>query len=399
MQWSPQQDAALLAVKRWLESGSNQVFKLFGYAGCGKTVLSKQIADDYGKSVAFAAFTGKAASVLRSKGCRGATTIHKLIYAPVGRCLERLAKLVAARKLEAAKAKPDPAVLSTLDRRIDEEEVEARKVSFVGRESNEELPGLLIVDECSMLSADMGQDLLATNRKVLVLGDPAQLPPIRGQGFFNEGSPDVMLTEVHRQAKDNPVLRMATIVREGGELVVDRYGDSDVVVGSPPAEEVVKFDQIICGTNARRRAINARCREVLGRKSPMPEVGDKVVCLRNDHKLGIMNGEVWWVAECDDGDPIAMTVADDVDPLNADRAVQCEVHPEHFVGREPSALVRLKAQEFDYGTCLTGHKSQGSEWRSVLVFDESHVFRQDARRWLYTALTRASHRVTVVRAR
>ena len=57
-----------------------QVFRLFGYAGTGKTTLARHIADEADGEVKFAAFTGKAASVMRGKGCRGASTIHSLIY-------------------------------------------------------------------------------------------------------------------------------------------------------------------------------------------------------------------------------------------------------------------------------------------------------------------------------
>jgi exodeoxyribonuclease-5 len=80
MIWTPQQDAALKSVAAWLKQGKPQVFRLFGYAGTGKTTLAKKIAEDADGSVVFAAFTGKAALVMRSKGCGGACTIHSLIY-------------------------------------------------------------------------------------------------------------------------------------------------------------------------------------------------------------------------------------------------------------------------------------------------------------------------------
>ena len=58
-----------------------------------------------------------------------------------------------------------------------------------------------------MVDEDLGRDLLSFGKPVLVLGDPAQLPPVKGGGFFTEAEPDVMLTEVHRQAADNPIIR------------------------------------------------------------------------------------------------------------------------------------------------------------------------------------------------
>src|ERR1041385_1883895 len=83
--FSPQQDAALKAVAEWLKAkpGRGQtplVFRLFGYAGTGKTTLARHIAEGVDGKVLCAAFTGKAALVMRSKGCEGASTIHSLIY-------------------------------------------------------------------------------------------------------------------------------------------------------------------------------------------------------------------------------------------------------------------------------------------------------------------------------
>src|SRR6187401_3208771 len=84
MQLSPQQDDALQAVARWLKSGRPQIFRLFGYAGTGKTTLARYFAENVEGQVQFAAFTGKAAQVLRSKGATNARTIHSLIYRPRG---------------------------------------------------------------------------------------------------------------------------------------------------------------------------------------------------------------------------------------------------------------------------------------------------------------------------
>src|SRR4051812_12345348 len=85
--FSPHQDAALKSVADWLKAkpgknGTPKVFRLFGYAGTGKTTLAKHIAEGVDGKVLFAAFTGKAAHVMRSKGCPAASTIHSLIYRP-----------------------------------------------------------------------------------------------------------------------------------------------------------------------------------------------------------------------------------------------------------------------------------------------------------------------------
>src|ERR1700730_13716734 len=79
---------------------------------------------------------------------------------------------------------------------------------------------LIVIDECSMVDAELGRDLMSFGVPVLVLGDPAQLPPIQGGGFFTEAEPNVMLTEVHRQARDNPIIRLSMHVRAGEQLAI-----------------------------------------------------------------------------------------------------------------------------------------------------------------------------------
>src|SRR5688500_3222997 len=182
MNLSPQQDAALLAVSRWMKSCRPPLFRLFGYAGTGKTTLARRIAEGVDGDVLFAAFTGKAAQVMRNKGCANARTIHSLIYRPRGEKPEK----------ETGELQPAFAL---------------NRASPVGKAK------LIIVDECSMVDEALGRDLLSFGTPVLVLGDPGQLPPVKsgdgGGGYFTEHEPDVMLTEIHRQARDNPIVALA----------------------------------------------------------------------------------------------------------------------------------------------------------------------------------------------
>src|SRR5947207_14034319 len=79
---------------------------------------------------------------------------------------------------------------------------------------------LIVIDECSMVDAELGRDLLSFGAPLLVLGDPAQLPPIQGGGFFTNAEPDAMLTEIHRQALNDPIVRLSMDVREGRALEI-----------------------------------------------------------------------------------------------------------------------------------------------------------------------------------
>jgi exodeoxyribonuclease-5 len=364
--FTPHQDAALSAVAAWLKEkpgrgGVPQVFRLFGYAGTGKTTLARHIAEGVDGKVAFAAFTGKAALVMRRKGCAGASTIHSLIY----------------RARESDDETPSFELW---------DDAPASKAK------------LIVIDECSMVDAELGRDLLSFGVPVLVLGDPAQLPPIQGGGFFTDAEPDAMLTEVHRQAADDPIVRLSMEVREGRRLAPGTYGDSEVVRKDAldPAR-VLGADQILVGRNNTRRAYNQRMRERRGFAEPLPSAGDKLVCLRNNRRKGLFNGGLWIVKERGAARSGVLRLRLQPDE-GAGRAVKVSVRPECFTGgiEDFEWLLRKRYDEFDYGYVLTVHKAQGSQWDDVVLFDESFAFPDSRERWLYTGITRAARRLAVV---
>jgi exodeoxyribonuclease-5 len=362
MTWSPQQDAALKAVAEWLRRGDRPVFRLFGYAGTGKTTLARHIAEGVDGEVAFGAYTGKAALVLRTKGCPDASTIHSLIY----------------RSRESDEGGPQ---------------------FVLNRSSAAAKADLIVIDECSMVDQELGRDLLSFGRPILVLGDPAQLPPIRGGGFFTQAEPDVMLTEVHRQAQDNPIVRMSITVREGGRLEAGTYGESRVIRRRElDADAVMRADQVLVGLNKTRRLYNTRLRELYGYRDPMPAVGEKLVCLRNDKIKGLLNGGTWTIKVLRPS--LDNFIRLDVLPEDESRRrpVEVAVLKAFFEGSEEalSYVERRESDEFTYGYALTVHKAQGSQWDDVVLFDESYAFREHRSRWLYTGLTRAAERVLVV---
>ena len=228
MQWTAEQDEALKRVSAWLKDrDGDQVFRLFGWAGTGKSTLAKHLGGGL-KSVKYAAFTGKAASVMRKRGCRGASTIHSLIY-----------------KLESEGA-GEPKF--TLD-----------------EESPAATADLIVIDEVSMVDEPLAKDLLSFGTKVLVLGDPFQLPPVQGAGFFTATEPDIMLTDIQRQARDNPIIRMSLDIREGRALTRGDYGGSRVIgKGEVDQAAVLAADQVLVGRNKTRLQYNDRLRELRG---------------------------------------------------------------------------------------------------------------------------------------
>jgi exodeoxyribonuclease-5 len=337
------------------------VFRLFGYAGTGKTTLARHLAENVDGEVRFAAFTGKAALVMRNRGCAKASTIHSLIY----------------RARDTDDEQPSFELW---------DEAPASKAK------------LIIIDECSMVDAELGRDLMSFGIPILVLGDPAQLPPIQGGGFFTDAEPDAMLTEVHRQAQDDPIVRLSMDIRAGHSVTVGDYGDTQVVAKNElEPERVLSADQVLVGRNATRRAYNMRMRERRDIDDPLPIAGDKLVCLRNNRKKGLFNGGLWHVKERGSRRTGVMTMRLLPDDDGA-RGVKVSVRPECFTGGiEDFDWPRRKPyDEFDYGYVLTVHKAQGSQWDDVVLFDESFAFPESRDRWLYTGVTRAARRLTLV---
>jgi len=408
MEFPPQQDAALRDVDRWfkLPVEEDQVYYLAGYAGSGKTTLARYLAEQVDGRVVFAAYTGKAAAVLRAKGCAGAQTIHSLIYHPKEKSRQGL--LAVEQKMAEVEAAllvdPTPALraqMEQLKRQRVSERRALRQLSFeLSGESELAGADLVVIDECSMVDERIGRDLESFRKKILVLGDPAQLPPVMGGGYFTSRQPNTMLTEIHRQAAESPIIRMATDVREGRAVAMGDHGSGCHVIPKSQTHQndYMSADQILCGRNATRHAVNKRYRQLVGNVDWKPREGDRLVCLRNDHKVGLLNGTLWRAVE-DATQPIEDRLCLTVEPEEGGPQLEVTAHACHLRGdrEELPWYERKEAQEFDYGYALTVHKAQGSQWNDVLVIDESGVFRENARRWLYTALTRAAVRVTVVR--
>jgi len=408
---TPKQAQAKDEVLRWFnDPNGKQTFYFAGFGGTGKSTCVENIVEAIEGKVLFAAFTGKAASVMRKKGCPGATTIHRLAYRPAGDppTPEQLAKL--RDEIKRLYAANEPGATATADKLVDELKIAERENKRSGprfslNEASEiKYAKLVVIDECSFVDDRVGRDLESFGTKLLVLGDPAQLPPVYGQGYFTSRDPDVFLDEILRQELDNPIRQLCEKARRNEPLTYGKYGDSEVVpYGSDIVQErVMAADIVIVGRNRTRHACNAKIRRLLGRADcPAPVPGDRVICLRNDHDLGLLNGTQWNVDRC----------LPDLDKLTAkleitsneddDRpeTLECEAWLHHFMAREDELTNverRRSKAELDYGNAVTCHRAQGSEWANVVVFDEAKSFGQSASKWRYTAFSRASKQLTVV---
>lgn len=373
MNLSENQAEALKRVEEWFIQKEKKIFRLFGYAGTGKTTLAKYFANKLDTKVCFAAYTGKAAQILQNKGATNASTIHSLIYKHVGE---------------------NEIINDNNGKKIIEP-------SFIlNPDSSLKNAGLVIIDECSMVDQKLGEDLLSFGVPVLVLGDPGQLPPISGGGYFTNHKPDIQLSEIFRQAHDNAILHISKLAREGKEIPYGDYGDVKVIQKKDvTAAMALEADQILVGLHKTKNLYNNRIRELLGYDYILPGVGDKLISQRNNWQKGLLNGSSWKVKQTSTPNAkpyINLLVTSDYDE---NTTVKIKLLKEQFENRNIEIPWQQKRQydDFDYGYALTVHKAQGSQWDNVLLFDESYAFKQEKTKWLYTAITRAAKNLTIVR--
>lgn len=343
---SEEQQRAHDEIVDFIENGNREFYVMHGLAGTGKTTVLSRIGTAFG--LPMCAFTGKAASVLHGKTGLMASTIHSYIYNP--------------RNAQGG-------------------------VQFDDKYDAGELFGeVMLLDECSMVNHAIARDMLRTGMRIIACGDPGQLPPVVGEQYFCV--PDFTLAEVHRQALESPIIRQAHAVRAGQHYQAD--GDGFQMLQSMPRERLLEADAVICYTNATRRNLTIMIREMRGYGKRYPQAGEPVMCLRNSPDYGIFNGGVYDLAAPFEPGALEIHLIVDGGTLVVP-FVEFECIP---------STVRLHVDEpttrFDFGYVLTCHKSQGSEWNHVVIVDEYPIWRQDRARWVYTAITRASEKVTII---
>ncbi len=421
---SAAQARAIAEIRDWYLNRRHiqQIFRLFGYAGSGKSTITRYAIEALGLAmksnggwggVQFAAFTGKAALVMTRKGTP-ASTIHSLIYRvseateeEIERVEKELAQLKAGLFLmgpgELAFARSQIARLELRLAHIHEPRFVLNSQSLV-RDCD-----LIVLDEVSMVGEEMANDLLAFGKPILVLGDPGQLPPIHGEGAFTNVAPDVMLDEIHRQAEGSAILRLATMARQG--LPID-YGAYDEHVWKMPRREVspeqmLRGGQVLCGSNATRRGLNMAMKRAAGFTLDLPTgSGEKIICLKNRHDLGLINGMFLSLSDVyhQPGNDVCFTATvrtEDGQEIAGPQHFWRGEYDDHIVfdrdrGRR-DAYLRRTLIETSWGYAITVHKSQGSSWDNVILFDDGFGRTAiDRNRWLYTAITRAEKGLVIL---
>ena len=391
---SPDQRAAYNALCRWfaVSDGNGGVITLGGFAGTGKsTVISVFARAHQDLSVAYCAFTGKAANVLKQK-LRDAGVPHPDYVGTIHRLIYRGAK------------------------NLRDEIIHWDRVENLNYD-------LIVVDEASMLSDDIYNDLRSFNIPILAVGDHGQLAPVEGRFNLME-KPDLRLEKVHRQAEGSPIISLATFIREEGELP-ERIQESENVRVIDPrqlreglgklfrpdmSETDLLSSAILCYTNSKRRMANALVRNIrwgIADDAPV-RPNDVLLCLRN--MLGVFNGmrarvissmehgEHWfWTHAVFDEDDIELKASMFRPQFNRNGTITRyeDIEELGFAQAEWSKKIGML---FDFGYALTVHKAQGSSFKDVfLLYERPNMIEQEEwRRWLYTAVTRSSERLAIV---
>ena len=289
----------------------------------------------------------------------------------------------------------------------------------------------VVVDEISLAPKSMIDMLLKHKVFCIFIGDNFQLPQIdKNEAHDYLEHPDIFLSTVMRQAAESEIIQLTMKIRNGEDIPYMRGNDVMVV----PKQELVTghltwADQVICATNATRVSINNQMRGLLGFSGPLPQDGEKMICLRNywedisdsgelalvngmtgiihnpfetfrdapryvkmrDHRIPLIQGEF----TTDDGELFSHV---DMDKYMIEYGEPFLDWKESYaLGKLRMKIGDITPRAFDYAYAITCHKSQGSEWDNVCVLEESFPFdREEHARWLYTAVTRASEKLVLV---
>lgn len=439
---SAQQETAVKEIVHSIKDGQ-PLTTLTGYAGSGKSTILPFILETLGydpDKVTFCAPTGKASKVMRSKlkaqqyPNHHAGTIHSAIYrakpAPIATLetdlynhQEALSEAQIICHNSGGDPDRDPVIVKQrkLILRLQEELSAAYREDKINFQLNPDSPiqlsQLIVIDEASMVGSRMAADLMEFGVPIFAMGDPGQLKPVDDTPGLLANDPDFFLSEIHRQAKDNPIIWLSTLAREGKNLPLGKHGEQAEVLKRKDWDPVFDRDnvpQFLIGTNKTRWKINQMMREELGivedmRERVGPQAGEPlIVCKNNRDHPNLVNGTecvATSTAELVSGEStLTLSFEDDEGVEYQNKTVFQGLFEEHYSRRAKGFTcdesvawrARKRSIEMDWAYGITVHKSQGSQWDEVVLIDESHMFRDDADNHLYTGVTRAAEKLTVL---
>ena len=357
--------------------------------------------------------TGKTTSLRAVLKLYDRLGLKTLLAAPTGRAAKRMTELTG---VEAA------TIHRMLGAKLSEDSLD---LVFTKNAEDPLRCDALIIDECSMVDIRLMHALLEAlpaSARLMLVGDAAQLPAVGPGDVFSailrsEAVPSVMLTEIFRQRESSRIVRNAHLINRGehpnlSENTGDFFRLQRMQAGSI-AETVVELCSVRlpkkmqippeeiqvlaptrkgdCGTAALNRLLQAALNPPAPEKKERPvgevifRVGDRLIQNRNDYNV------LW---ECADG-------SSGLGVFNGDIGILKEINTEEqtmtvdFDGREAKYDFESLG-DLEHAWALTVHKSQGSEYRAVILALTDSSRRLLTRTVLYTAVTRARELLIMV---
>ncbi|MBR2473085.1 MAG: ATP-dependent RecD-like DNA helicase [Clostridia bacterium] len=357
--------------------------------------------------------TGKTTALIAAIELLESCGFTYLLAAPTGRAADRMSKVTERDA-------------STLHRMLESVPDEWGGMSFKRNKSNPLDADVIIVDEASMIDLNMSASLLDALRphaRLVLVGDVDQLPPVGAGRFFKDLLdsgivPAVRLTEIFRQAQDSDIIMNAHMINKGEmpplqknnkdfyfssnrtaqgassavcELIANRIPER---FGIDPADVQVicPSRRNTCGTEELNMVLQARLNPPENGKGELQvgkltfRQGDRVMQTKNNYNrtwqdiqtrelgAGLYNGDTGVIESVDSRGKI-LTIRFDT---------------------KVSEYAFSELGEIEHAFAITAHKSQGSEYRAVIIPIFDCPARLLSRNLLYTAVTRAKELLVIV---
>lgn len=387
---SPDQDAALSTIKDWFTNSHSQrcegdeltqpYLTFGGYAGTGKTTLISILLND-----------------LKIEEDLDGRFRHTHIMALTGRAALNMKKALDENGVERERLH-----YSTIHRYLYKPITDSKGIITGWTKDPERRPediSIIIVDESSMLTKEIFDDLMSLSIPILFVGDHGQLPPVSGN-FNLMQKPDVRLDQIHRQALDSPIIQLSMRARQGLAIAQKDYSETVRKIQTIEAVEHLVRDgddfAFIVGTNKARVKLNRSALRFMNYDQYEPKVGVRVICLKNNYGVSppIFNGQLGVIrAITRDGIDWDVSVA-----MEGNGAFDGVINGDVFNDPKPRVndpMYHRSLALFDFGYALTCHKAQGSQFQRVFIFGSGFGTRDMRNRWMYTAITRAKEELYI----